>query len=149
TIVRDGAAPREVEITRAIVIQPEVESRLLANDSVGYLKLSGFSEHAADQLDEALGQDVQGGIKKILLDLRGNPGGFVTAARDIASEFLADGTVFWQRDAEGGLTETVAKAGGKATDPSIQVVVLVDGGSASASEIVAAALHDRHRATLV
>jgi carboxyl-terminal processing protease len=149
TIVRDDAAPRDVEIVRAVVIQPEVEARLLAGDSVGYLKLSGFSDHAADQLDEALGQDVNAGIKKIVLDLRGNPGGFVTAARDIASEFLADGTVFWQRDAEGNLTETVAKAGGKATDPSIKVVLLVDGGSASASEIVAAALHDRQRATLV
>jgi carboxyl-terminal processing protease len=149
TIVRDDAAPQDVEIVRAVVIQPEVEARLIANDSVGYLKLSGFSEHAADQLDAALGEDVDAGIKKIILDLRGNPGGFVTAARDIASEFLADGTVFWQRDAEGNLTETVAKPGGKATDPSIQVVVLVDGGSASASEIVAAALHDRGRATLV
>jgi carboxyl-terminal processing protease len=149
TIVRDDAAPQDVEIVRAVVIQPEVEARLIANDSVGYLKLSGFSEHAADQLDAALGEDVDAGIKKIILDLRGNPGGFVTAARDIASEFLADGTVFWQRDADGNLTETVAKPGGKATDPSIRVVVLVDGGSASASEIVAAALHDRGRATLV
>jgi carboxyl-terminal processing protease len=149
TIVRNGGAPQDVEITRAVVIQPEVESRLLANDTVGYLKLSGFSEHAADQLDQALGQDVQAGIKKIILDERGNPGGFVTAARDIASEFLADGTVFWQADAEGNLTETLAKPGGKATDPSIKVVVLVDGGSASASEIVAGALHDRGRALLV
>ncbi len=148
-IVRSGAAPRDVEIVRDVVIQPEVEARLLAGDTVGYLKLSGFSEHAADQLDEALGEDVDAGIRKVILDLRGNPGGFVTAARDIASEFLADGTVFWQRDADGNLTETVAKPGGKATDPSIQVVLLVDGGSASASEIVAAALHDRHRATLV
>jgi carboxyl-terminal processing protease len=149
TIVRGDAAPEDVEIVRAIVITPEVEAKLLANDTVGYLKLSGFSEHAAGQLDQALGEDVQAGIRKIVLDLRGNPGGFVTAARDIASEFLADGTVFWQRDADGNLTETVAKPGGKATDPSIKVVLLVDGGSASASEIVAGALHDRGRATLV
>ena len=149
TIVRGDAAPEDVEIVRAVVITPEVEAKLLAGDTVGYLKLSGFSEHAADQLDQALGEDVGAGIRKIILDLRGNPGGFVTAARDIASEFLADGTVFWQRDADGNLTETVAKPGGKATDPSIKVVVLVDGGSASASEIVAGALHDRGRATLV
>ena len=83
------------------------------------------------------------------MDLRGNPGGFVTAARDIASQFLSDGTIFWQEDADGNLTETSVKPGGVATDPSIRLVLLVDGGSASASEIVAGALHDRGRATLI
>ena len=83
------------------------------------------------------------------MDLRGNPGGYVTAARDIASQFLADGTIFWQEDADGTLVATVATPGGVATDPSIRLVLLVDGGSASASEIVAGALHDRGRATLV
>jgi carboxyl-terminal processing protease len=81
--------------------------------------------------------------------LRGNPGGFVKAARDIASQFLPDGTVFWQQDAQGTQTEISAEPGGAATDPSIKVVVLVDGGTASASEIVAAAVHDRGRAQLV
>jgi len=92
---------------------------------------------------------VKAGRTKLILDLRGNPGGFVTAAREVASQFLADGTIFWQEDAGGNLTETVALPGGAATDPSIRLVVLVDGGSASASEIVAGALHDRGRATLV
>ena len=149
TIVRGAEVPRDVEVVRAVIIQPEVESKDLAGGKVGYLKLAGFSDHAADQLDEALAADVAAGRQKLILDLRGNPGGFVTAARDIASEFLADGTVFWQRDAEGNLIETVAKPDGRATDPAIQLVVLVDGGSASASEIVAGALHDRGRATLV
>jgi len=85
----------------------------------------------------------------IVIDLRGNPGGMVTAARDVASQFLADGTVFWEEDASGNLTESVAKPGGAATDPKIQLVVLVDGGSASASEIVAGALQDRGRAKLI
>jgi carboxyl-terminal processing protease len=149
TVSRGGGAPFDVEIERAVIVQPEVEARELAGGTVGYLKLSGFSDHAADQLDEALAVDVRSGKQKLILDLRGNPGGFVTAAREIASQFLADGTVFWQRDADGNLIETVAKPGGQATDPDIKLVVLVDGGSASASEIVAAALHDRGRATLV
>ena len=57
--------------------------------------------------------------------------------------------MFWQQDADGNLTETTAKPGGTATDPGIRLVLLVDGGSASASEIVAGALHDRGRAVLV
>jgi len=149
TIVRDGGAPFDVPIVRAVIVSPEVDARDLANGTVGYIKLSGFSDHAAEQLDAAVVADVQAGKKAIILDLRGNPGGFVTAAREIASQFLADGTIFWEEDASGNLQETVAKPGGVATDPSIRLIVLVDGGSASASEIVAGALHDRGRAQLV
>ena len=101
------------------------------------------------QFAEAVQADIDAGRTKLILDLRGNPGGFVTAARDIASQFLAGGTIFWQEDADGALIETLAKPGGAAVDEAIQLVVLVDGGSASASEIVAGALHDRGRATLI
>jgi carboxyl-terminal processing protease len=128
---------------------PEVESRDLANGTVGYIRLSGFSDHSAEALDKVAAEDVRAGRTKLILDLRGNPGGFVTAAREVAGQFLADGTIFWQEDAEGNQTETVAQPGGAATDPAIQLVVLVDGGSASASEIVAGALQDRGRAKLI
>ena len=73
----------------------------------------------------------------------------MTAARSIASQYLDGGTIFWEEDADGNLQETVAEPGGSATDPAIPLVVLVDGGSASASEIVAGALQDRGRAKLV
>ena len=73
----------------------------------------------------------------------------MTAARRIASEFIASGPLFWEEDADGAQLETDASSGGLATSESIEVVVLVDRGSASASEIVAGALQDRHRATLV
>ncbi len=149
SIVRGGGAPFDVEIVRAVIVTPEVETRNLASGAVGYIRLSGFSDHAAEQLDQAVAAAVERGQRALILDLRGNPGGFVTAAREIASQFLADGTIFWQEDADGALTETVAKPGGVATDPAIKLVILVDGGSASASEIVAGALHDRGRATLV
>ena len=149
TIERGGDAPFDVEIVRAVVVAPEVETRQLAGGTVDYIRLSGFSDHAAQQFDDAVRAAVEGGSKALIVDLRGNPGGFVTAAREIASQFLADGTIFWQEDADGSLTDTVATPGGAATDPSVKLVVLVDGGSASASEIVAGALHDRGRATLV
>ena len=133
---------------RAVIVQPEVETDTLAGGKVGYIKLAGFSDRSAGEFDDALKAALGRGERQLIVDLRGNPGGFVTAARDIASEFLADGPVFWQQDADGNLTETAARPGGAATDPSIQLVLLVDGGSASASEIVSGALHDRGRATL-
>ena len=149
TIVRGGGTPFEVEIVRAVVVVPEVETKVLANGAVGYVKLSGFSDHSAVEFDQAVAAEVASGRRQMILDLRGNEGGFVTAARDIASQFLASGTIFWEQDAQGALTEVTAEPGGAATDPSIRLVVLVDGGSASASEIVAGALHDNGRATLV
>jgi carboxyl-terminal processing protease len=149
TIERGGAAPTDIEVIRAVIVTPEVESRDLADGTVGYVRLAGFSDHAAKEFDRVVAGDVKAGRKKLIVDLRGNPGGFVTAARDIASQFLADGTIFWEEDADGALVETVAKPGGAAVDPEIRVVLLVDGGSASASEIVAGALNDRERATLV
>jgi carboxyl-terminal processing protease len=149
TIERGDEAPFDVEIVRAVIVSPEVEAEDLADGTVAYIKLSGFSDHASEEFDRIVAEKVAAGRRQLILDLRGNPGGFVTAARDIASQFLADGTVFWEQDAQGNQTETVAEAGGAATDPTIRLVVLVDGGSASASEIVAGALHDRGRATLV
>jgi carboxyl-terminal processing protease len=88
-------------------------------------------------------------MKKFVLDLRGNPGGYVNAARQIASEFIGSGPLFFEQDASGAQVETTATGEGIATGDDIQVVVLVDKGSASASEIVAGALQDRDRATIV
>ena len=149
TIVRGRAAPFDVEIVRKVIVQPEVASKVLANGTVGYIKLSGFSDHSAADLDTAAAAHVSAGRTRLILDLRGNPGGYVTAAQDVASQFLGDGIVFYEANAAGQLTEVRATAGGAATAPGIRIVVLVDGNTASASEIVAAALHDHGRATLV
>ena len=89
------------------------------------------------------------GVKKLVLDLRGNPGGFLLDSLDVASEFIAEGPIYWQEDAKGVQTVSDARPGGIATDVSIQVVVLVDRGTASAGEIVAGALQDRGRAKLI
>ncbi len=107
--IERGGTTRDIEVTRAVIVTPEVESKDLANGTVGYVKLSGFSDHAAEEFDRVIAEDVKAGRTKLIVDLRGNPGGFVTAARDIASQFLADGTIFWQEDADGSLIETRAK----------------------------------------
>jgi carboxyl-terminal processing protease len=148
-IQRGGAGPSSVTITRDVVQSVEVSSKALAGGSVGYIKLSGFSDAAADQMVVALRDQLAAGRTKLILDLRGNPGGYVTAARKIASQFIGSGIVFWQQDASGNQTPTEALTDGVATDPKLKIVVLIDGGSASASEIVAGALQDHGRATLV
>jgi carboxyl-terminal processing protease len=149
TIQRGTDAPFDVSIVRDVIVQREVIERDLAGGSIGYIHVTGFSDNSASQFHEALKADVDAGRTKIILDLRGNPGGYVTAARQITSEFIGDGPLFWEEDADGNQVPTDASPGGVATSGDIEVVVLVDRGSASASEIVAGALQDRDRATVV
>ena len=149
TVLRGTDEPFPLEITRDVIQQEEVESRELADGTVGYVRLNGFSDRGADDVEAALRTHVDAGRTALILDLRGNPGGYVTAARDVASQFIGSGVVFWEQEADGKQTPTDAAPGGVATDPAIRVVCLVDGGSASASEIVAGALQDSGRATLV
>ena len=149
TVQRGGEPAFALRITRDIIQQREVDTRILSDGSVGYVRLNGFSDRGAEDLEAAILDHLQAGRTKLVLDLRGNPGGYVTAARAVASEFIADGPVFWEQDAKGTQLETEASLGGVATDPAIEVVCLIDGGTASASEIVAGALQDTGRATLV
>lgn len=149
TIVRAGGPPFDLSITRDIVQSKEVESEALSGGSVGYVRLRGFSDSAALQLKSALAAHLEADRTKVILDLRGNPGGYVTAARSIASQFIGSGVIFYEQDADEGQIATEALPGGAATDPRVEVVCLVDGGTASASEIVAGALQDTRRATLV
>ncbi|MEZ0241079.1 MAG: S41 family peptidase [Chloroflexota bacterium] len=148
-VEREGAAAFDITIVRDTIHRQEVITRDLGDGSIGYVRLTGFSENGADAFVAAVKADVDKGQKKLVIDLRGNPGGFIDAARKVASAFIASGPVFWQEDAKGELTPTDALPDGVATDPSIEVVVLIDRGSASASEIVAGALQDTKRAKLV
>ncbi len=149
TVIRGGAAAFDLPIVRDVVAEPEVSTRPLANGSVGYVKLAGFSDQSALDLAAAVKADVAAGQTRLILDLRGDPGGYVQAAQRVASQFLADGVVFYQRGADGVDVPTDALPGGAATDPRIRLAVLVDGNSASASEIVAGALQAHGRAKLI
>ncbi len=149
TITRKGAAPVQISIVRDVITQQEVISRSLAGGQVGYIRITGFSDNAANDFARVLADDVRSGQRKIVVDLRGNLGGFVTAARKIASQFIGSGPIYWQEDSKGNQVASMAETNGAATDAGIGVVVLIDKNSASASEIVAGALQDTRRATLV
>jgi len=149
TVRRGTATAFDLKITRDVIQQKEVDSKVLAGGKVGYVRMAGFSDTAAIGVRDALKAHVDAGRTKLILDLRGNPGGFVTAARSVASDFMSDGVVFWEQDANGKQEATTVQSGGVATDPKLTIVCLIDGGSASASEIVAGALQDSKRATLI
>jgi len=149
SIVRDKAAPIDIKVVRDVIVQKEVITKDLAGGKIGYIAVTGFSDNSSAKFHEVLQADLKAGKKLFILDLRGDPGGYVTAARAIASEFIKDGPIFFEQDADGTQTETDATGQGIATDESIHLIVLVDKGSASASEIVAGALQDRKRATIV
>jgi carboxyl-terminal processing protease len=149
TIDRTGQAPFDVTITRDVVRQREVITDEYADGSIAYIRLTGFSDNGATAFVDAVKAAVAKGQTKFIVDLRGNPGGFVTAARTVASTFIKDGPVFWEEDAQGKTSPTDALPDGAATDPGIHVAVLIDRGSASASEIVAGALQDTGRGTLI
>ena len=148
TLQRDGGEPFDLAITRAEIELQEVRTEMLEGD-IGYIELNGFSAPAADQFEQALTDLVADGANRIVFDLRNNPGGYIDAAQKIASQFIESGLIFIQESAGDEVREYEATGDGVATDPEMPVAVLINGGSASASEIVAAALQETGRATLI
>ena len=148
TIQRGDAEPFDVTITRAKIELQEVETRLI-DDHIGYIALNGFSAPASEQFAAGLEELLDQGADQIVFDLRDNPGGYIDAAQQVASQFIAEGLIFTQESANNDVKHYEATGDGIATDPDLPLVVLVNGGSASASEIVAAALQESGRATLI
>ena len=140
---------RSVRVTRAVVSVPVVASKVVvaAGKKVAYVRLSTFSDGAHGEVRGAIDKLRAAGARGVVLDLRHNGGGLVEEARLVASIFLADGPIVTTR---GRTQPTVTlTADGGAIPASVPVAVLVDRETASASEIVAGALQDRHRATIV
>ena len=146
--LRRGDERLQMTIARAKITMREVSSRML-DHNIGYVALHGFSNPSAQQFHDALKSLLDAGATSIVFDLRDNPGGYIDAANRIASEFIANGLVFTQESAADGITRWEATGDGLATNSDIPLVVLVNGGSASASEIVAAALQERGRGTII
>jgi carboxyl-terminal processing protease len=147
TITRNGVAePLSFKIQREEIRIEAVRSRMLV-EGLGYVRIRTFSSSSAADTAAAVRRLNDQQPRGFVLDLRSNPGGFFEAAVDVTSQFLADGVVVYQQSGNGERQEFRAKPGGQAT--KIPVVVLIDRGSASASEIVAAALRDNGRAVLI
>jgi len=137
-----------VTITRDTIRVPFVEAKMIEGTRVAYLRLNEFGATAPSEMSAALRELLAQDPVGLVLDLRSNPGGFLPVSVDVAGQFLrANQTVLVVKDKKGNADTYRAKNGGLATN--IPLVVLVDKGSASASEIVAAALQDHQRATLI
>lgn len=148
TVVRSGAAePIDFTMTRAQISVPLVQWGIVPGTHVADIALLEFSTGASDQLQTAIGQAQAAGATSIVLDIRGNPGGYATEAQAVASEFMSSGVVYIEQDANGDLLSVSVDASKPHTN--LPTVVLVDHSSASSSEIVAGALQDSGRAKIV
>jgi carboxyl-terminal processing protease len=148
TVVRPGVAdPIDITMTRAVISVPLVSWGMVPGTSVADIGLFEFSLGASDQLASAIQSATDAGATGIVLDLRGNPGGYATEAVDVASQFISTGTVYYTEDANGHRTSNDVNTSVPHT--SLPLVVLVDHDSASAAEIVAGALQDSKRGTIV
>lgn len=144
TLERDGE-PFEVTITRAAVVIPVVEAETI--DDVGYVRLTSFTGTASSQFETAVVDRLADGVDELVIDLRNNPGGFLTTAIDVTSIFLDDGDVV---TTEGPDDSTSYPVNGDAIVPAdMTVYLVVNKGSASASEVLAATLQERDAAVVV
>lgn len=146
TILREGEELFDVEITRASINVPSLDSRMLENN-IGYIHLYVFGDQTRDELRSAIRELLDDDAQGLILDLRYNGGGYLTTAIDVASEFIDEGVLMYEEFGDGERKTYNAKRGGLATD--IPLVVLINEGSASASEIVAGAIQDSGRGELV
>jgi carboxyl-terminal processing protease len=146
-----GGAPTSLRIciVRAEIETPSVEWQILDDPAanIGYIRHTLFSERSGDEMLQAIQELQTAGADRFILDLRGNPGGLVDTAVAIADLWLDEGVILYERQAS-GRERTFSSTAGDVSDGA-PLVVLVDHGSASASEIVAGALRDRSRALLV
>lgn len=148
-IQRDQNPPFDVAITRAIITIEPLRWRLEGN--VGYLRVVSFNEKVADGVEQAIAEmkrNTNGKLQGLVIDLRNNPGGLLDQSLAVSDEFLNSGTIVSIRGRELGSDRTFRAERGDLLD-GLPIVVLINAGSASASEIVAGALQDHQRATLI
>jgi carboxyl-terminal processing protease len=150
TLVREGGRPFDVELTRAVIKVKSVKSQLL-EDGYGLIRITQFQVNTGEEVGKALAKLRKDNGKKLrglVLDLRNNPGGVLQAAVEVSDHFLKKGLIVYT---EGRIANSELRFNADPADASegVPLVVLINGGSASASEIVAGALQDHKRGVLM
>lgn len=151
TVVRKGLEePKDFEITRAIIEIKSVKYKIYP-DNIGYIRMSSFQETTTDELKEAIKEinlKTKKSPKGIVLDLRNNPGGLLDQSIKVSEVFLKSGVIVSTKGRTKN-AERVYEARNNGNEPVCPIVILINGGTASASEIVSGALHDNGKAVLV
>ncbi|HXL36126.1 MAG TPA: S41 family peptidase [Ktedonobacteraceae bacterium] len=148
TVVRPSTNQRlTFTMKRAEIQVPSVVSYYIAQDHIAHIQITQFSEGVSDQLRSALNKAKQEGARSIILDLRDDPGGYLQEAINVTSEFIGKGNVLLEQDSSG--TRTPQPVTGHPLDTTIPIVVLTNGNTASAAEIVSGALKDDNRAIVL
>ncbi|MCP4397089.1 MAG: S41 family peptidase [bacterium] len=149
SIMREGfEQPQEFTITRDIIELDSSSHRMLI-DNIGYVRLRQFQDDSANEVEEALRELEENNVEALILDLRSNPGGLLNAAVEVSDKFLEKGKLIVYTEGRKKSQDMRFVAHQEFTHPNYPVVVLVNHGSASASEIVAGALQDHSRAVIV
>ncbi len=140
---------KEFELERAVINVPSIKDTRVLDGGIGYVRMLQFGEDTAADLQKALDQLKGEKVRALVLDLRSNPGGLLTAAVDVAQKFLRRGDLIVFTRGRDNRMERSYRARARETFPAVPMAVLINGYSASASEIVAGALQDNERAVLV
>ena len=143
---KNAQDPVEIEIVRATIQITSVEWEMLP-DGIAHVEISTFSSNTDEQMSAIIEEAKEEGARAMILDLRNNPGGLLSTTVNIASQFLEDGLVLYSVDGNDHRVEYEVRPDGLA--PNLPLAVLVNGGSASGSEVLAGALRDHGRASLI
>ncbi len=148
TVQRPGVEqPLTITVTRAEITVQNVVMHYIPESHIAHIQVVQFAEGVTDQLKNSLSQAKKLGATKIILDLRGNPGGYLQAAIDTASDFVPKGNVLLEQDSTG--QKTAVPVTGNTINTTNTIVILTNKSTASAAEIVSGALHDNGRATII
>ncbi len=148
TVQRAGVAQSvTIKVTRAVITVQNVLMHYIPESHIAHIQIVQFADGVTDQLKSSLTEAKKLGAKKIILDLRDNPGGYLQSAIDTASYFVPKGNVLLEQDSTG--QQTPVPVTGNTIDTTSTIVILTNKNTASAAEIVSGALHDNGRATII